>query len=194
MKLGYCILLPILCSQAFAQQPTPSREEASQSLIYSLDESISQLFLRNMIAIRYGTPSEKQLLPIRTKEVYYQRRLDRISGTLLIPSIEVSVSELNVDGEKGYVYGFGPAISIPIEGSNGSVNFTAHGKVHYLTRDDYGIKKYGGPVHWTYALGLKTRLSLNTFASYMWQHMSNGDVYKRNPALETHTMTLGIHF
>jgi len=37
-------------------------------------------------------------------------------------------------------------------------------------------------------------LSVNTFASYLWQHMSNADVYEFNPSLETHTITLGIYF
>jgi len=194
MKLGRFLYLTLSLSLFMYSAYGEPNPEKQQALDYSLDETLSKLFLKNLIAIRHGTPSEKQILPIHTKEIFYQRRLNRLSGTLLTPALEISVSELNVDGEKGYIYGFGPSASIPVGGSEGSVHFTAHGKIHYLTRDDYGRKKYGGPIHWTYAIGLKTRLSVNTFASYMWQHMSNGDVYERNPALETHTMTLGIHF
>jgi hypothetical protein len=160
----------------------------------SLDEIISNMLLKNTIGLRYGAPSNKQIVTINTKELYFQHRLHPISGSLITPAIELSVSQLNVGEETGYVYGFGPAMSIPIGGSNGNLHFTAHGKVHYLTRDDFGRKRYGGPVHWTYSFGIKTGLTVNTFASYMWQHMSNGDVYDHNPSLETHTITLGINF
>jgi hypothetical protein len=160
----------------------------------SLDEIISNMLLKNTIGLRYGSPSSKQVVPINTKELYFQHRLHPMTGSLITPAIEFSISQLNVGEDNGYVYGFGPAISIPIGGSNGNLNFTAHGKVHYLTRDDFGRKRYGGPVQWTYGFGLKTDLTINTFASYMWQHMSNGDVYDYNPALETHTITLGVNF
>jgi len=189
MRTRMFFILIISSLPAWGSDSHPNEETR-----FSLDDSIARLSLKNMIAVRHGTPSEKQILPIRTKEIYYQRRLNRISGTLLTPAMELSVSELNVDGEKGYVYGLGPAFSIPVGGSDGQLNFSAHAKVHYLSRYNYGIKRYGGPVHWTYAIGLKTSLSINTFASYMWQHMSNGDVYERNPALETHTVTMGIYF
>jgi len=167
---------------------------SQRSVRYSFDEQISRMPLKNTIGLRYGTPSQKQVVPINTKEVYYQHRFSPLSGTLLMPAIEVSVSQLNVSGESGYVYGFGPAMSIPVGGSNGAVSFTGHAKVHYLSRHDFGRKRYGGPVQWTYAFGLKSKLSVNTFASYLWQHMSNADVYEFNPSLETHTITLGIYF
>lgn len=159
-----------------------------------VDELIANMLLKNTLGLRYGSPSSKQVVPINTKEVYIQHRLHPITGSLITPAFELSVSQLNVGEEKGYVYGFGPAMSIPIGGSNGNLHFTAHGKVHYLTRDDFGRKRYGGPVQWTYGFGIKSNLTINTFASYMWQHMSNGDVYEYNPALETHTITLGINF
>lgn len=160
----------------------------------NVDELIANMLLKNTLGLRYGAPSSKQVVPINTKEVYLQHRLHPISGSLITPAFELSISQLNVGQEKGYVYGFGPAMSIPIGGSNGNLHFTAHGKVHYLTRDDFGRKRYGGPVQWTYGFGVKSNLTINTFASYMWQHMSNGDVYEYNPALETHTITLGINF
>ena len=160
----------------------------------TIEDILSNMLLKNTIGLRYGSPSQKQILPINTKEFYFQRRFNPISSTLLTPALEVSVSQLNVGEEKGYVYGFGPAIQIPIGGSNGNLHFNAHGKVHYLTRSDFGRKRYGGPVHWTYAFGVTSKLTVNTFATYAWQHMSNGDVYEHNPALETHTLSLGIKF
>ncbi|GAA6135086.1 hypothetical protein NBRC116188_18760 [Oceaniserpentilla sp. 4NH20-0058] len=186
-------LLLLTSSLVLFSLPSLSENYSSKGSI-SVDDLIANMLLKNTIGLRYGAPSNKQILPINTKEVYIQHRFHPLSGSLITPALEFSVSQLNVGEEKGYVYGFGPAMSIPIGGTNGGLFFTAHGKMHYLTRDNYGRKRYGGPIHWTYGVGLKTNITINTFASYMWQHMSNGDVYEYNPALETHTVTLGINF
>ncbi len=162
--------------------------------IENVDDYLKNMPLKYAIGLRYGTPTTKQNLPINTKEFYFQRRLRTPSGTLLVPAIEVSVSQLNVGDNKGYNYGFGPIINIPIGGSKDKLYFTLQGKLHYLTRHDFGRKRYGGPVQWTYAFGIKTDLTINTFMSYSWMHMSNGDVYEHNPALETHRITFGINF
>ncbi len=166
----------------------------SYQKIENVDEYLENLPLKYSIGIRYGAPTTKQILPINTKEFYFQRRLRTPSDTLIVPAMEVSVSQLNVGDDKGYVYGFGPMINIPIGGSRDKLYFTMQAKIHYMTRHNFGRKRYGGPVQWTYAFGVKTDLTINTFASYTWMHMSNGDVYEHNPALETHRITIGIHF
>ncbi len=166
----------------------------SYEKINNVDEYIDNMLLKYSIGLRYGAPTHKQILPINTKEFYFQRRLRRPSGSLLVPAMEFSVSQLNVGEFKGYVYGVGPVIHIPLGGTKDRLYFTAQGKVHYMTRHSFGRKRYGGPIQWTYAFGLKTDLTVNTFASYSWMHMSNGDVYEHNPALETHTVTVGILF
>lgn len=162
--------------------------------IHDVDDYIANMTLKYTIGLRYGSPTTKQILPINTKEFYFQRRLRSPNGSLMVPAMEFSVSQLNVGEEHGYVYGFGPVLNIPIGGTLDRLYFTAQGKVHYLTRNDFGRKRYGGPVQWTYAFGIRSDLTVNTFASYAWQHMSNGDVYEYNPALETHTITLGVRF
>ncbi len=166
----------------------------SYKKIENVDRTYESLPLKYSIGLRYGAPTTKQILPINTKEFYFQRRLRTPTHTLIVPAMEVSVSQLNVGDEKGYVYGFGPMINIPIGGSKDKLYFTMQAKVHYMTRHDFGRKRYGGPLQWTYAFGVKTDLTINTFASYTWMHMSNGDVYEHNPALETHRITVGIHF
>lgn len=160
----------------------------------NLKKILNGLVLNNSIGLRYGTPSSKQILPINTKEIYFQHRLPLLPKTLLIPSFEASVSQLNVGEKKGYDWGVGPAAAIPLTESANRLFLTGHAKVHYLTRHDYGRKKYGGKIQWTYGFGLQAKVSYNTFVSYMWIHMSNADRYQVNPALETHTMTLGVNF
>ncbi len=185
-KSALCFILPFLTIGTCTA--------ASYNKIESADKAYQNFPLKYSIGLRYGTPTTKQILPINTKEFYFQRKLSTPAGTLIMPAMEVSVSQLNVGTEKGYVYGFGPMINIPIGGSKDRLYFTMQTKVHYMTRNDFGRKRYGGPLQWTYAFGIKTDLTINTFASYTWAHMSNGDVYKQNPALETHRITLGISF
>lgn len=160
----------------------------------NVDNRIKSAPLKYSLGIRYGAPTTKQVLTINTKEFYFQRRLRSPDNLLLLPALELSISQLNVGENKGYIYGFGPAISIPIGGTKDRLSFTAQGKIHYLTRHDFGRKRYGGPIQWTYAFGIKTDLTINTFMSYSWMHMSNADAYEYNPALEIHRVTLGIKF
>ncbi len=160
----------------------------------NLKKVLKGLMLNNSIGLRYGTPSSEQILPINTKELYFQHRLPLIPNSLLIPAFEASVSQLNVGDKKGYVWGLGPAAAIPLTESANRLFLVGHGKVHYLTRHDYGRKRYGGKIQWTYGFGLQAKVSYNTFISYMWIHMSNADRYEVNPSLETHTMTLGVNF
>lgn len=166
----------------------------SYQKISNIDERIESIPLKYSLGIRYGSPTTKQVLSINTKEFYFQRRLRSPDNLLLLPSLELSISQLNVGENKGYIYGFGPAISIPIGGTKDRLSFTAQAKLHYLTRHDFGRKRYGGPIQWTYAFGINTDLTINTFMSYSWMHMSNADAYEFNPALETHRLTLGIKF
>lgn len=169
-------------------------QDTDSLTLAQLESIISRMQLKNSIGLRYGTPSEPQVVPINTKELYYQHSFHPIPGTLMIPMLETSISQLNVGEKSGYVWGVGPAASVPISGTGGHLFLVGHGKVHYLTRTEYDHKDYGGPVQWTYGFGLKSKISVNTFASYMWQHMSNADRYSVNPALETHTMTVGVYF
>ena len=186
IKSALSIFLLILCS-SFVQA-------GNYEKIKNVDEYINNMLLKYSVGLRYGAPTHKQILPINTKEFYFQRRLKRLNGSLLVPALEASVSQLNVGELKGYVYGIGPVIHIPLGGTKDRLYFTAQGKVHYMTRHDFGRKRYGGPIQWTYAFGLKTDLTINTFASYSWMHMSNGNVYEHNPTLETHTVTVGVLF
>ena len=192
------LLLTLFMATANAERSSyfnfPEALEIPETDQTNLKKVLNGLMLNNSIGLRYGTPSSKQILPINTKELYFQRRLPLIGDSLLIPAFEASISQLNVGEGKGYVWGLGPAGAIPLTESANRLYLVGHAKVNYLTKHDYGRKRYGGQIQWTYGFGLQTKVSYNTFISYMWIHMSNADRYEVNPALETHTMTLGVNF
>lgn len=165
-----------------------------------LSKYLSSLYLDHSVGLRTGTPTAQQNVEIDTKEVYLQKQFPRYNWGLMIPAIEVAVAQLNAGNENGYNYSIGPALSIPISGFGSKLRLTAHGKVHWLTKHTFSnetgnnTKRYGGPVQWTYAFGARYQFQKNTFAEYSWQHMSNGDRYETNPALETHNLAIGVNF
>lgn len=159
-----------------------------------LDKYLDNMYLKESLGFRVATPTSKQNVSINIKEVYFQHQFTSLRTGLLYPSLEVAVAQLNVADGKAYNYSVGPAIAVPISEFGGKLTLTGRGKVHWLTKHDFGRKRYGGPVQWTYAMGAKYLVSKNSFIAYEWQHMSNGDRYDFNPALETHNMVFGVNF
>jgi hypothetical protein len=165
-----------------------------------LKKYLNNMYLDHTLGLRAGTPTSGQNIEISTKEIYLQKELAQFSIGLMTPSIEIAVAQLNGGADHGYNYSLGPAYAIPMTGFASRLRLTAHTKVHWLTRHEFrsedGIntKNYGGPVHWSYAVGGKYQIEKNAYMEYTWQHMSNGDVYDYNPALETHNLTIGVNF
>ncbi len=166
----------------------------------SLKKYLKNTYLDHTLGFRAGAPTTQQNITIDTKEVYIQKEFTQYSVGLMIPALEIAVAQLNGGIENGYNYSFGPAYSIPMTGFANNLRLTAHTKVHWLTRYEFtneageNTKDYGGPIQWTYAVGGKYQVEKNIFMEYSWQHMSNGDRYNINPALETHNFTVGVNF
>lgn len=165
-----------------------------------LKRYLNNMYLDHTLGFRAGIPTTGQNIAINTKEVYVQKELSQFSIGLMIPSIEVAVAQFNGGIDNGYNYSLGPAYAIPMTGFASRLRLTAHTKVHWLTKHEFtsedgsSTKRYGGPVQWSYAVGGKYQIEKNTYAEYTWQHMSNGDRYDYNPALETHNFTVGVNF
>ena len=168
--------------------------QASAENNVSLERYLDNLYLDHSIGFRAGAPTTTQNVEINTKEVYLRREMPQYNIGLMIPSIEVAVAQLNADEQHGYNYSVGPALTIPLYGMGSKLQLVGHTKVHWLTKHDFGRKRYGGPVQWTYAFGGKYQLMKNSYVEYVWEHMSNGDRYLFNPALETHKLALGVNF
>jgi len=159
-----------------------------------LDQYLESMDLDYSLGFRNGVPTTKQNVDINTKEVYLRRRFTEYSIGLMTPSLEVAVAQLNADDMHGYNYSVGPALSIPLAGFGSKLQLIGSGKVHWLTKHDFGRKQYGGPVQWTYTFGAKYKIQANSYVEYTWEHMSNGDRYDYNPALETHNIAIGVNF
>lgn len=158
--------------------------------------SENSIFLKNEFGIRYGNPSEQQILPINTMELYWQSFLPRIGNSILYPAIETSVAKLIVNDLHGVIWGVGIGYRVPISNHSNQykLSFDSSTKVNYLTRHDFGRKRYGGPIQFSYRIGVNLKILSNSNFSYSWQHMSNAERYEYNPALETHTFSMAINF
>lgn len=165
-----------------------------------LKKYLKNMYLDHTLGLRAGAPTSLQNVEIDTKEIYIQKEYSQLSIGLMIPSLEVAVAQLNGGVDHGYNYSIGPAYAIPMTGFANRLRLTAHTKVHWLTQykfsneDGSNTKNYGGPVQWSYAVGGKYQIEKNAYMEYTWQHMSNGDRYDYNPALETHNLTIGVNF
>ena len=164
-----------------------------------LKRYLNNMYLDHTLGFRAGFPTTQQNVEIDTKEVYVQKEFAQYSIGLMTPSLEIAVAQLNGGIDHGYNYSFGPAYAIPMTGFASRLRLTAHTKVHWLTQYEFSnegvnTKNYGGPIQWSYAVGGKYQIEKNTYMEYNWQHMSNGDRYDTNPALETHNLTVGVNF
>ena len=160
----------------------------------SLDQYIDSLYLNYSLGFRSGIPTTEQNVTIDVKEVYFRKELPQYNLGLMIPSYEIAVAQLNANDERGYNYSAGPALKVPLSGFGSHLQLVGHFKMHWLTKHDFGRKRYGGPIQWTYAFGGEYQITKNSYVEYMWEHMSNGDRYLFNPALETHKIAVGINF
>ena len=196
IKVVALLIANSISSLSFAY--TSSYESSAPKV--SLKKYLNNMYLDHTLGFRAGIPTTGQNIAINTKEVYVQKELTQLSIGLMTPSIEVAVAQFNGGVDNGYNYSIGPAYAIPMTGFASRLRLTAHTKVHWLTKHEFtsedgsSTKRYGGPVQWSYAVGGKYQIEKNTYAEYTWQHMSNGDRYDYNPALETHNFTVGVNF
>jgi len=196
IKVVALLIATSISSLSFAY--TSSYESSAPKV--PLKRYLNNMYLDHTLGFRAGIPTTGQNIAINTKEVYVQKELSQFSIGLMIPSVEVAVAQFNGGIDNGYNYSLGPAYAIPMTGFASRLRLTAHTKVHWLTKHEFtsedgsSTKRYGGPVQWSYAVGGKYQIEKNTYAEYTWQHMSNGDRYDYNPALETHNFTVGVNF
>ena len=192
MKALYMLLSLLIISPVQAIDITPDNLVDIDSVYPKSNSGLVKMV--NRFGVRYGTPSEKQILPISTMEMFWQLDLPRLPNTLLLPIAELGVSKLLVDDMHGVIWSAGLAYKVPILNTNNRLSFDGSTKVNYLSRHDFGRKRYGGPIHFSYRFGMSLAIVQNMSLSYSWQHMSNADRYDYNPTLETHTLSLALGF
>jgi len=191
MKALLICLSLLIVTPVFAVEISPDNLVNVNSIYPSNNDVIKMI---NKFGVRYGTPSEKQILPISTMEMFWQVDLPRIPNTILMPMLELGVSKLIVDDMHGVIWNAGLAYKVPVLNTNNRLSFDGSTKVNYLSRYDFGRKRYGGPIHFSYRFGASFAIVQNINLSYSWQHMSNADRYDYNPALETHTIAIALGF
>jgi len=109
-------------------------------------------------------------------------------GTMLT----MAVGALDGGGDTGVIGSLGLALTF------GSVNFPLELRIGsaltLMSEDEYGDEDFGGPFQFTSHIGLEYRFLENWSASARYQHMSNLDIYSRNPGLNLVVIGIGYHF
>ncbi|MCJ8311400.1 MAG: acyloxyacyl hydrolase [Saccharospirillaceae bacterium] len=192
MKTLYVLLSFLIFNPVYAIELSPDNLVNVDSVYPKSNGTVVKMV--NKFGVRYGLPSEQQILPISTMEMFWQIDLPRVPKTLLMPLAELGVSKLIVDDKHGVIWSAGLAYKVPILNTNNRLSFEGATKINLLSRHDFGRKRYGGPLHFSYRFGVAFALVQNINLSYSWQHMSNADLYDYNPTLETHTVALVLSF
>ncbi|MGY3916062.1 acyloxyacyl hydrolase [Aeromonas australiensis] len=65
---------------------------------------------------------------------------------------------------------------------------------HQFGQRGNGFKDYGGPVQFTFGIGIGYSISRNWLIGYQYEHMSNADRYDKNPGLDSHNLHIEYRF
>jgi hypothetical protein len=148
------------------------------------------------LGVRVGVSDYEKPDTFVLEEVFAQRTLPwrwEKSGPLQITSaLELSLGHLGADGTDAFVGGIGPVL----RGSwTGLPLFIDMGtKATYISQSHFGLVNYGGKAQFVSHFEVGLELGRNWELAYRFQHMSNARVYKSNPGLNLHVLTVQYRF
>ncbi|MBV7316273.1 acyloxyacyl hydrolase [Shewanella sp. NIFS-20-20] len=143
----------------------------------------------NDLSLSYGQPTTSQNKRIASIDVVYERKLWATNSDQWAFGISGKLGHLSVDDESGTRLGGGAFaryhqgglwLQIPI-------GVVWMDKVIYGEHQRY-TKHYGGEVQFTYGIEAGYRLTPHLGVFYRYGHMSNGNRYHYNPALNSHNI------
>ncbi len=94
------------------------------------------------------------------------------------------------NGREGMTASLGPDLVLGL--FHDRLRFHAGTHLALLSRSDYGYRNFGGPFQFMNHLGLSLRVTDRLVVGYRFQHMSNADIYRSNPGLNTNMLELSL--
>lgn len=142
----------------------------------------------SQITIIYGTPTTQQNMEISNLDII-------IDNSLFKPSLNsdfgfnLRAGQLNLNGETAGRIGLGSYLKQRF----GPLNISIPAGLIWLEKcvfgkDQWHTKNYGGKLRFFYGAELSVALNDGWHLSYRFEHMSNGDRYESNPALDSHNL------
>jgi hypothetical protein len=106
--------------------------------------------------------------------------------------VDVGAGMLARHGELGFIGSLGPSLALEL--FSGRVELDGGVAASGLSKHDFPGRDLGGPFLFNLHAGLGTFISRDIGLGYHYEHLSNADLYNRNPGLNLHMVELKFRF
>ena len=153
--------------------------------------------IESRMRLATSQPAVKQNLPVSELELSYlpkSKSLFNVQNLQWYPSY--NLGSLNVADDSVLMAGASLGLAV---GVTNSLYFFAEGGGVWLSEYQFGergvaYKNYGGPLQFKTRLGIDYYINKDWSMGYAYLHMSNGERYEVNPALDAHSVHLIYEF
>ncbi|MCL2914170.1 acyloxyacyl hydrolase [Shewanella corallii] len=147
------------------------------------------------ISFSDGRPTEKQNKEIESWDIGVRHSPWTLGDDFAQIGMSARVGQLKLDDESAIRAGVGAFVAKNF----GWVTFSLPIGVVWLEKTEFGseqlrTKNYGGNLQFTYGAEMAWNVSSHWQMFYRYEHMSNGDRYEYNPALNSHNFGLRVNF
>ena len=106
--------------------------------------------------------------------------------------LEANAGVLSGGGASAFVGSIGPGIYLT--GMEGIVGIAMGINPTIISKHKFGDENLGGPIQFTFRVGLNFIFADHFQIGYRLQHMSNAIIYEHNPGLNTYMIEVGYRF
>ncbi|HYG22391.1 MAG TPA: acyloxyacyl hydrolase [Verrucomicrobiae bacterium] len=99
---------------------------------------------------------------------------------------------LKGERQDGFVGTLGPSALLTRD--DFPLSFETGSSPTYISRHHFGNRDFGGPFQFTTHAGLNWDVTGHVRFGYRYQHMSNAGIYRRNPGVNIHMLSLSYRF
>ena len=146
------------------------------------------------ISISFGKPTKAQNMEISNIDIFLYSPLYSYKRRLVI-GFNARAGQLSVNDDSAKRIGIGAFFSHQYKRFNIAIPFgLMHLEKSHFGANEWHSKNYGGNVQFYYAAELSFNLLKGWQTGYRFEHMSNGDRYNSNPALDSHNITFSSSF
>ncbi|MBT1445361.1 acyloxyacyl hydrolase [Shewanella sp. JM162201] len=149
----------------------------------------------NGIAFSSGIPASEQNKEISSMDMGYDHTMWEIGDDLAYVGFNVRAGQLSLDDESTLRLGTGLFLTKEI----GKLTFSIPAGLLWLEQSEFGsnelhTKDYGGHVQFFLGAEVGYEMTRNWQFFYRFEHMSNGNRYELNPALNSHNLGFRVMF
>ncbi len=149
------------------------------------------------LSLSIGKPTSQQNMNIETLDIMVSKTI--YPGPLMssYPSLGINfrVGRLTANDEQSFKLGGGIFLRKKIK----ALSLTIPAGLMWIEKSHFGAdewhsKDYGGSIQFYYGAELTMNIYNMWSAGYRFEHMSNGDRYHSNPALDSHNIVISTSF